>query len=119
KVEQMLAAAVQSMALLIEEGPAGIAQLTQDEQALLEKDLGKAPGGWSSVSFQEAASLIGLAQQLLIVDQPYFKEVVALVRPFLNHVRHGLMTSGWIPFDGLLARAKTLLRDHPSVRARI
>ena len=119
KAEQMLAAAVQSMALLIAEGPTGLAQLTQDEQALLEKDLGKAPGGWDRAPFQEAASIIGLAQRLLTVDQPYFKEVVTLVRPFLNQVRHGLITSGWIPFDGLLARAKILLRDHPSVRARI
>jgi ATP-dependent helicase/nuclease subunit A len=119
KAEQMLAAALQSMALLIAEGPIGLAQLTQEEQALLEKDLGKAPGGWDHAPFQEAASIIRLAQQLLTVDQPYFKEVVTLVRPFLNQVRYGLLTSGWIPFDGLLARAKTLLRDHPSVRARI
>ncbi len=119
KAEQMLAAAVQSMALLIEEGPTGLAQLTQDDQALLEKDLGTAPGGWDRAPFQEAASIIGLAQQLLTVDQAYFKEVVTLVRPFLNQVQYGLITSGWIPFDGLLARAKTLLRDHPSVRARI
>ena len=119
KAEQMLAAAVQSMALLIEKGPTGLAQLTQDEQTLLEKDLGKAPGGWDRALFLEAASIIGLAQQLLTVDQPYFQEVVTLVRPFLNQVRHGLITSGWIPFDGLLARAKTLLRNHPSVRARI
>ena len=119
KAEQMLAAAVQSMALLLKEGPAGLAQLTQDEQAILEKDLGKAPGGWDRAPFQEAASIIGLAQQLLTVDQSYFKEVVTLVRPFLNQVRHRLLTSGWIAFDGLLARAKTLLRDHPSVRARV
>ncbi len=119
KAEQMLAAAVQSMALLIEKGPIGPAQLTQDEQALLEKDLGKAPGGWDLAPFQEAASIIGLARKLLTVDQPYFQEVVTLVRPFLSQVRYGLITSGWIPFDGLLARAKILLRDYPSVRARI
>ena len=71
------------------------------------------------LAFQEAASIIGLAQQLLMVDQSYFQEVVTLVRPFLDHVRHGFLTSGWIAFDGLLARAKTLLRDHPAVRARI
>ena len=119
KAEQMLAAAVQSMTLLLHKGPAGIDQLTQDEQAILAKDLGKAPGGWDHALFQEAAAIIGLAQQLLTVDQSYFQDVVTLVRPFLNRVRQGLLTSGWIPFDGLLARAKTLLRDHPAVRTRI
>jgi ATP-dependent helicase/nuclease subunit A len=119
KVEQMLAAAVQSLALLLKQGPPGLAHLPQDERAVLEKDLGKAPAGWHAAKFQEAASIIGLAQQLLTVDQSYFQEVVTLVRPFLAQVHHEFLTSGWIAFDGLLARAKTLLRDHPAVRARI
>ena len=119
KAEQMLAAAVQSMTLLLQKGPGGLDQLTQDEQAILEKDLGKAPGGWDHASFQEAASIISLAQQLLTVDQSYFHDVVTLVRPFLSQIRQGLLTSGWISFDGLLARGKTLLRDHPAVRTRI
>jgi ATP-dependent helicase/nuclease subunit A len=119
KAENMLAAAVQSLALLLEEGPSGLAHLPQDERAVLEKDLGKAPAGWDEAAFQGAASIIGLAQQFLTVDQLYFQEVITLVRPFLHQVRHGFLTSGWIAFDGLLAQAKTLLRDHPAVRARI
>ena len=119
KAEQMIAAAVQALTLLLQEGPAGFAQLTQDEQAILEKDLGNAPAGWDAAAFREAGSIIEIAQGLLAVDQAYFQEVVTLVRPFLNQVRHRFLVSGWIPFDGLLARAKTLLRDHPAVRARI
>jgi ATP-dependent helicase/nuclease subunit A len=119
KAEQMLAAAVQSLTLLLDQGPPGLAQVTQEERLVLNKDLGKAPAGWDEDSFQAAASIIGLAQQLLSVDQLYFQEVVTLLRPFLQHVRHGFHTSGWIAFDGLLARAKMLLRDHPAVRSRI
>ena len=119
KAEQMLAAAVRSLELLLEKGPSGFEDLAQDERAVLEKDLGKAPAGWDEVTFQEADSIIGLAQQLFAVDQSYFQEVVTLVRPFLDLVQRRFLTSGWIAFDGLLARAKTLLRDHPSVRARI
>ena len=65
------------------QGPPGLAHLSQDERAVLEKDLGKPPAGWDEAAFQEAASIIGLAQQLLTVDQSYFQEVVTLVRPFL------------------------------------
>jgi len=119
KAEQMLAAAVQSLALLLEEGPPGLTHLSQDKRTVLEKDLGKAPAGWDAAAFKEAASIIRLAQQLVTVDQPYFQDVVTLVRPFLNRVQHGFLISGWIAFDGLLARAKILLRDHPAVRARI
>jgi len=119
KAEQMLAAAVQLLALLLEKGPLGLTHLPQDERAVLEKELGKAPAGWDAATFQEAAAIIGLTQQLLMVDQSYFQEVVTLVRPFLDQVHHRFLTSGWIAFDGLLARAKILLRDHPDVRARI
>jgi ATP-dependent helicase/nuclease subunit A len=119
KAEHMLAASVQLLALLLTKGPLGLAHVSQDERAVLEKDLGKAPAGWDEAAFQEAASIIGLAQQLLTVDQSYFQEVVTLVRPFIHQIHHGFLTSGWIAFDGLLARAKTLLRDHPAVRARI
>ncbi len=119
KAEQMLAAAVQSLARLLEEGPPGLAHISEVDRTVLEKDLGKAPVGWDETAFQETASIIGLAQQLLTVDQSYFQEVVALVRPFLDQLRRGFLTSGWIAFDGLLARAKMLLRDHPAIRARI
>jgi ATP-dependent helicase/nuclease subunit A len=119
KAEQMLAAALQSLALLLEHGPPGLLHVSQDERAVLEKDLGKAPAGWDELAFHEAASIISLAQQLLMVDQSYFQEVVTLVQPFLQQVRREFLSSGWISFDGLLARTKTLLRDHPAVRARI
>ncbi|MEQ1563520.1 MAG: UvrD-helicase domain-containing protein [Nitrospiraceae bacterium] len=119
KAEQMLAAAVQLLALLLEQGPLGLDDLAPDERAVLEKDLGKPPAGWDEDTFQQTASIIRLAQQLLTVNQTYFQEVVTLVRPFLDQVRQGFHTSGWIAFDGLLARAKTLLRDHPAVRSRI
>ncbi len=119
KAEQMLAAAVQCLALLLEQGPPGLGHLSQDERAVLEKDLGKAPAGWDEGAFQDATSIVGLAQQLLTVDQEYFQEVVRLVRPFLQRIRDGFHASGWIAFDGLLAQAKMLLRDHPAVRARV
>ena len=119
KAEQMLAAAVQLLALLLEKGSPGLADMSQEERLTLNKDLGKAPAGWDEVVFEEAASMIRLAQRLLTVDQVYFQEVITLVRPFLRQVRHGFHASGWIAFDGLLARAKRLLQDHPAVRTRI
>ena len=75
KAEQMLAAAVQLLALLLEQGPPGLTHVPQEERLVLNKDLGKAPAGWDEASFGEAASIIGLAQQLLTVDQVYFQEI--------------------------------------------
>src|SRR5262249_38691481 len=96
KVEQMLAAAVQSLTLLLDQGLPGLAHVSQEERLVLSKDTGKAPVGWDEAAFKEAASIIGLAQQLLTVDQLYFEEVVTLLRSFLQQVRHGFQISGWI-----------------------
>ncbi|MDH4186600.1 MAG: UvrD-helicase domain-containing protein [Nitrospira sp.] len=119
KAEQMLAAAIRALELLLREGPEGLGQLTEDERTVIKKDIGKAPAGWDDTTFLEASSTIELAQQLLAVDQPYFLEVVTLIRPFLTQVQQEFLSSGWIAFDGLLAKAKILLRDHPIVRRRI
>ena len=119
KAEHMLAAAVQSLALLLEQGPSWLAHMLPEERAILEKDLGPAPGGWDEAAFRGAAGVIGLAQQLLTVNQAYFQEVITLVRPFLHLVRREFHRSGRIAFDGLLARARALLRDYPAIRARI
>ncbi|MDH5641618.1 MAG: UvrD-helicase domain-containing protein, partial [Nitrospira sp.] len=64
-------------------------------------------------------AVVSAVRQLLSVDQPYLSDLLELLRPFLNGVRHAFLASGWISFDGLLIRAKALLRDHPSARARI
>src|SRR5262249_35329777 len=119
KAEEMLAAALQSLTLLLEHGPPGLTNVSQDDRAALDKDIGNAPAGWNEAAFKEASSIIGFAKQLLLVDQSYFHDVLTLVRPFNQQVRRKFLTSGWIAFDGLLARAKSLLRDHPAVRAQI
>ena len=75
KAEEMLAAALQSLTLLLEHGPSGLSRLSQDERAVLEKDLGKAPAGWDEPAFQEAASIIELVQQFFMVDQSYVHSI--------------------------------------------
>ncbi|WP_455379318.1 UvrD-helicase domain-containing protein, partial [Petrachloros mirabilis] len=119
KAEKMLAAATRCFTLLLSQGPEGMLRLDPDDRQLLERDLGKATVGWADEDFADAKSVISIAQELLAVNQPYFQEMVELLRPFLYAVQKEFLNSGWISFDGLLTRAKNLLRDHPEVRARI
>ncbi|MDH5625921.1 MAG: UvrD-helicase domain-containing protein, partial [Nitrospira sp.] len=63
--------------------------------------------------------VVSVAQQLFSVNQLYMSDVLELLGPFLSVVRQSFLASGWISFDGLLTRAKALLRDHPSARSRI
>jgi ATP-dependent helicase/nuclease subunit A len=119
KAEEMLAATVRCLSLLLTQGPRGSGQLTPDERSIFEKELGKAPAGWDDAAFSELKQFVSLARSLSAVDQSYVLKTVTLLRPFLGQVRRAFLASGWISFDGLLAKAKALLRDHPSVRARI
>lgn len=119
KADKMLSAASRCLALLLEEGSQGVTRLSDDDRALLEKDVGKPTAGWDEQAFAEAKVVLSVARQLLSVDEPYLNDLLELLQPFVNGVRHSFLASGWVSFDGLLIRAKVLLRDHPSTRARI
>ncbi|MCA1957729.1 MAG: UvrD-helicase domain-containing protein, partial [Nitrospira sp.] len=119
KVEHMVAAAASLMKLVAEEGPAGRQRLSTEERQWLEKDVGNSVAGWEEKDFHEAAALIETAQQLLAIDESVFRDLLSLLLPLIRQVRDTFVTQGWLSFDGLLARARTLLYDHPSVRERI
>ncbi|MFM8552876.1 MAG: UvrD-helicase domain-containing protein [Nitrospiraceae bacterium] len=119
KVAQMLAAARDLFGRLIEQGVQGVTTFGQEGWEWLGKDLGAAPKGWAGEDFAEARRLIEGAQSVLTVDQPLMAELLRLLRPFVERVRSGFVAEGWLSFDGLLARARTLLRDHPRIRERL
>lgn len=119
KVEHMLAAAASLMHLMADNGLPGRQGLAMEEREWFGKDLGSAVGGWEKGDFKEAAALIQAAQQLLAVDHAFLNDLVTLLIPLVRNIRETFARQGWISFDGLLARARTLLLEHPLVRERI
>ena len=119
KVEQMLAATASLMRLMADNGLPGRQGLAMEEREWFSKDLGSAVGGWEKGDFKEAAALIQAAQQLLAIDHTFLNDLVTLLIPLVRNIRETFARQGWISFDGLLARARTLLLDHPLVRERI
>lgn len=119
KVEHMLAATGSVMRLVAEKGLPGRQDLTSSEREWLDKDLGNAVSEWEKSDFKEAAALIRTAQQLLSVDHAFLNELLTLLLPLVRNIRETFSRQGWLSFDGLLARARTLLFEHPSVRERI
>jgi ATP-dependent helicase/nuclease subunit A len=119
KAEAMLAAAVELFARLEEEGLRGLEGLDQGTRDQLARDPGSATKGWSEEAFAEATDLIRAAQSILAVDVKWTAGLVGLLLPFVERVRAAFLEQGWVSFDGLLARARALLRDHPSVRERL
>ena len=45
--------------------------------------------------------------------------LLTLLIPLVRDIRETFARQGWLSFDGLLARARALLFEHPSVRERI
>ncbi len=119
KVEHMLAATASLMRLVTEKGLPGRQDLTTAEREWLDKDLGNAVGEWGKGDFKEAAALIRTAQQLLSVDHAFLNDLLTLLLPLVRNIRETFSRQGWLSFDGLLARARALLFEHPSVRERI
>ncbi|MEK7868779.1 MAG: UvrD-helicase domain-containing protein, partial [Nitrospirota bacterium] len=63
KIEQMLAAAVNVMKAILDQGAAGIQALSAADLELLKKDLGNPVAGWEKDEFLKAESIINTAQQ--------------------------------------------------------
>ena len=119
KVEQMLAAAASVMRLVASNGLAGREDVTAAEREWLAKDLGSAVAGWENDDFREAGALIETAQQLLTINHAFLNDLLKLLIPLVRNIRESFIRQGWLSFDGLLARARALLFEHPTVRERI
>ncbi|MEX5214199.1 MAG: UvrD-helicase domain-containing protein [Nitrospiraceae bacterium] len=119
KTDEMLQAAVSLLTLLLAQGVDGLRCLGEAERLQLDREIGGCPKSWSEHDFVAASSLIKVAQACLRVDRDLGKDVLELLVPFASKVRRSFVESGWLSFDGLTARARALLRDHPSVRERL
>ncbi len=119
KVEQVLAAISELCVRLLSQGLTGLQDVPPETQELLAKDLGPAPAGWTDRDFADAETLQRIARRLLKVNQPLLEKLLTLLSPFVQAVRKSFLNSGWLTFDGLLGKARTLLRDHPAIREQL
>jgi ATP-dependent helicase/nuclease subunit A len=109
-IARRLAAAERVFAAVLDERAIAV-----DDAEAVDKDV-SVPPGWDEADARRAKALIKLAQNLCGVDRQavvLFGEVLA---PFVRECRASFARSGWVPFDGLLARARDLVRDHSGVR---
>ena len=119
KVESILAAVTDLFGLLLTHGLNGIDALPAESQEWLVKDLGKAPTGWADEDFEEAESLQRIASRLLKVDHGVLGQLLEVLTPFVLAVRTSFLDTGWLTFDGLVGKARSLLRDHPMIREQL
>jgi len=121
QIEKLLAASAQIFELVLSGGLEGAFKLSPDLLALLrEKDPGtKPPNQWEEPDFEEACALIETAKGLIKTDQQYLIAVLTILAPFTEGCRRRFLEAGWVGFDGLLARARDLLKHYPEIRRRL
>jgi len=75
--------------------------------------------GWDEEDTEAAREIIRVAKALLEVDDDFTRSVAALLLPFAERFRKAYAAAGLVSFDGLLTRARSLVRDHPQVREQL
>ena len=72
--------------------------------------------GWTPDDFDCACALLKTASALASVDHEEIARLCALLTPFARQCRAEFTRKGLVTFDGLLVRARDLLRHHPRIR---
>ena len=91
-----------------------------DEAVVLQQTIpSKKPKDWTEEDYEEAKGLIKVAQAIAQSGSESLWDAVKLLSPFVAHCRSSFVEKGLVSFNGLLARARALLRDHPHVRAEL
>jgi ATP-dependent helicase/nuclease subunit A len=86
---------------------------------LLSGGLNKNLKGWDEEDYREAQEIHRVAKALCHVDDSLSRSLLCLLIPFADSFRDAFTRAGLISFDGLLARARTLVRDRLAVREQL
>ena len=90
-----------------------------DEAVVLQQTIPAKTKAWTDEDHEEAKGLIKVAQAIAQSSASSLWDAVQLLSPFVAHCRSSFVEKGLVSFNGLLARARGLLRDHPHVRAEL
>ncbi len=119
KIEQMLPVARKIVRSFLTGGPAAGAEAVEAWERVLLKEKPNQVKGWSDDDFRLARKLIANGDALAQVDSAEVERLCALLAPFVRQCREEFTRHGLVTFDGLLVRARDLLRGHPRIREEL
>lgn len=91
---------------------------TEERRWFAQKTLRRA-GRWSEEDFAKLQGLCRVARGLLLVDRKLTQTLWQLLVPFAEECRESFARQGFVSFDGLLVRARNLLRDYRTLREEL
>ncbi|MEE8077262.1 MAG: UvrD-helicase domain-containing protein, partial [Candidatus Binatia bacterium] len=93
--------------------------MLEEEKAFLARKGPNPVKAWSESEFELAKELVRVARRLCQVDEKLTRRLCGLLVPFAESCREGFVKEGFVSFDGLLVRARNLVRDRLPVREEI
>jgi len=94
-------------------------ELAEAESFIAEKSINRTLQGWSDEEIDEARGLVRAARGLCQVNAKLANSLRDLLSPFAEKFRDFFVRQGFVSFDGLLIRARDLVRDHMRVREEL
>ena len=121
KINRLLDQAVELLAGLATEQTTRLEDADENSAAtVLQQTIpSKKPKDWTDEDYEEARNLIKVAQAIEQSSSGSLWDTVQFLSPFVARCRTSFVEKGLVSFNGLLARARALLRDHPHVRAEL
>ena len=92
---------------------------SEPRSLLAEKSINRDLQGWPANDVLAAEQLVRIARGLVRVDAELTKVLWELLVPFVEKFREFFVREGFVSFDGLLMRARNLVRDRPHVREEL
>ncbi|HEU4344443.1 MAG TPA: UvrD-helicase domain-containing protein, partial [Candidatus Binatia bacterium] len=91
----------------------------QEERGWFQEKTLRPAGQWSDKDYDTLQRLCRVARGLVAVDPELTQSLWELLIPFAQEFRRSFTRQGYVSFDGLLVRARNLLRDYPGLREEL
>ncbi|HKX51726.1 MAG TPA: 3'-5' exonuclease, partial [Candidatus Binatia bacterium] len=117
--EKLVRAAQLIIQPFIDGGDSTGTALAEQRACLLEHSINRDTKGWTEPDLKQSHSLVSAAKGLCRVDPALTHLIWELLAPYAARFREILVHEGFISFDGLLIRARNLVRDHLRVREEL
>ena len=117
--EKLVRAAHVIIQAFLDGGDSTATALAGQKACLLEHSINRDTKGWSEADVKQAHSLLSAAKGLCKVDAALTHLIRQLLATYAARFREIFVHEGFISFDGLLIRARNLVRDHLRVREEL
>jgi ATP-dependent helicase/nuclease subunit A len=110
----------QAAALFRRAAAHGFHAVTEDSTfACLDRSAPGQTSSWTAEEHRRAKHLLNIARDCFVSKESPLQAALDRVVPFAASFRRSFVATGYVSFDGLLARCRDMLRDHPHVRRQL